>query len=117
MIAVIAPDGTLLGLFTSQVDAHLVAKPVGGTMWRCRPNSQECSVVASRVQARAVWWAGSSDRVLYRCGVPGWRALHCGRCRPAERHARLCALGARAVESKELVLQYTYNYTAIIMNE
>ena len=49
MIAVIAPDGTLLGLFTSQVDAHLVAKPVGGTMWRCRPNSQECSVVPSRV--------------------------------------------------------------------
>ena len=49
MIAVILPDGTLLGLFTSQVDAHLVAKPVGGTMWRCRPNSQECSVVPSRV--------------------------------------------------------------------
>ena len=45
MIAVIAPDGTLLGLFTSQVDAHLVAKPANATMWRCRPNSQECSVV------------------------------------------------------------------------
>ena len=45
LIAVIAPDNTLLGLFTSQVDAHLVAKPVGGTMWRCSPNSQECSVV------------------------------------------------------------------------
>jgi hypothetical protein len=51
IIAVISPDGTLLGLFTSQVDAHLVAKPVGGTMWRCRPNSQECSVVPSRVHA------------------------------------------------------------------
>ena len=50
LLAVIAPDGTLLGLFTSQVDAHLVAKPVGGTMWRCRPNSEECSVVPSRVQ-------------------------------------------------------------------
>jgi hypothetical protein len=49
MIAVIAPDGTLLGLFTSQVDAHLVAKPAGATMWRCSPNSQECSVVASHV--------------------------------------------------------------------
>ena len=45
LIAVIAPDNTLLGLFTSQVDAHLVAKPAGATMWRCRPNSQECSVV------------------------------------------------------------------------
>jgi hypothetical protein len=45
LIAVIAPDGTLLGVFTSQVDAHLVAKPAGATMWRCRPNSQECSVV------------------------------------------------------------------------
>lgn len=55
IIAVIAPDGTLIGLFTSQVDAHLVAKPVGATMWRCRPNSQECSVVPSRVHAPVEW--------------------------------------------------------------
>ena len=48
-IAVIGTDGTMYGLFTSQVDAWLVAKPLGATMWRCRPNSQECSVVASRV--------------------------------------------------------------------
>ena len=55
LIAVIAPDGTLLGLFTSQVDAHLVAKPANATMWRCRPNSQECSVVASRVHPSIEW--------------------------------------------------------------
>lgn len=55
IIAVIAPDRTLLGLFTSQVDAHLVAKPVGATMWRCRPNSQECSIVPSRVHTSVEW--------------------------------------------------------------
>ena len=42
MIAVISCDGTMLGLFTSQVDAWKAAKPVGATMWRCAPNSDVC---------------------------------------------------------------------------
>ena len=39
MIAVISCEGLMLGLYTSQVDAWKVAKPVGATMWRCTPNS------------------------------------------------------------------------------
>ena len=42
MIAVISCDGTMLGLFTSQVDAWKEAKPVGAAMWRCAPNSAVC---------------------------------------------------------------------------
>ena len=39
LIAVTAPDGALLALCTSQVDAHRVCKPVAGArMWRCFPN-------------------------------------------------------------------------------
>ena len=61
LIAVIAPNGTLLGLFTSGVDAHLVAKPAGATMWRCSPNSQDCSVISSRVHARVDWATDTSN--------------------------------------------------------
>ena len=42
MIAVISVDGAMLGLYTSQVDAWKVAKPVNALMWRCTPNSDVC---------------------------------------------------------------------------
>ena len=43
MIAVITIDGVMLGLYTSQVDAWKVAKPIiGASMWRCTPNSDVC---------------------------------------------------------------------------
>ena len=45
MIAVISIDGAMLGLYTSQVDAWLVAKPVGASMWRCTPNSDACEKI------------------------------------------------------------------------
>ena len=45
MIAVISRDGFMLGLFTSQVDAWQVAKPVGASMWRCAPNSDVCEKI------------------------------------------------------------------------
>ena len=35
-------DGVMLGLYTSQVDAWKVAKPIGASMWRCTPNSDAC---------------------------------------------------------------------------
>ena len=47
MIAVISRDGLMLGLFTSQVDAWKVAKPVGASMWRCAPNSDVCEKIES----------------------------------------------------------------------
>eukprot|EP01046_Picozoa_sp_COSAG06_P027038 COSAG06_NODE_2363_length_7003_cov_5.261008_4_plen_90_part_00 len=33
---------TQIGVYTSQVDAWQVAKPIGAVMWRCAPNSGEC---------------------------------------------------------------------------
>ena len=45
MIAVISRDGLMLGLFTSQVDAWQVAKPVGASMWKCAPNSDVCEKI------------------------------------------------------------------------
>jgi hypothetical protein len=42
MIAVISNEGTMLGLYTSQVDAWKIAKPIGASMWRCVPNSDIC---------------------------------------------------------------------------
>ena len=45
MIAVISIDGAMLGLYTSKVDAWLVAKPIGASMWRCTPNSDVCATV------------------------------------------------------------------------
>ena len=43
MIAVITCDGVMIGLYTSQVDAWKVAKPIlGASMWRCAPNSDVC---------------------------------------------------------------------------
>ena len=50
MIAVISTNGELLGLFTSGVDAHLVAKRTGAAMWECVPNSCDCKE-AGRMQA------------------------------------------------------------------
>ena len=39
-------DGTMLGLYTSQVDAWKVAKHIiGASMWRCTPNSDVCEVI------------------------------------------------------------------------
>ena len=43
MIAVISCDGTMLGLYTSQVDAWKIAKPMKALMWRCVPNSDVCT--------------------------------------------------------------------------
>ena len=45
VIAVITSDGVMLGLYTSQVDAWLVAKPRGASMWRCVPNSDLCEKI------------------------------------------------------------------------
>eukprot|EP01043_Picozoa_sp_COSAG02_P056786 COSAG02_NODE_6787_length_3361_cov_5.477928_4_plen_76_part_00 len=45
MIVVITPDGAMLGLFTSQVDAWKVAKPIGASMWSCTPNSGVCEKI------------------------------------------------------------------------
>ena len=42
LVAVITRDGRMVGLYTSQVDAWQVAKPIGAAMWRCAPNSGEC---------------------------------------------------------------------------
>eukprot|EP01044_Picomonas_judraskeda_P024260 COSAG03_NODE_6628_length_1027_cov_2.389666_1_plen_39_part_10 len=38
LVAVITRDGHMVGLYTSQVDAWQVAKPIGAVMWRCSPN-------------------------------------------------------------------------------
>ena len=45
MIAVTSCDGLMLGLFTSQVDAWKVAKPVKALMWRCAPDSDVCEKI------------------------------------------------------------------------
>ena len=50
MIAVISSDGLMLGLFTSQVDAWKVAKPVGASMWRCAPNSDVCEKIELKIR-------------------------------------------------------------------
>ena len=42
MIAVMSLDGVMLGLYTPQVDAWKVAKPVRAPIWRCVPNSDVC---------------------------------------------------------------------------
>ena len=42
LVAVITQDGRMVRLYTSQVDAWQVAKPIGAVMWRCAPNSGEC---------------------------------------------------------------------------
>ena len=44
MIAVMTIDDVMVGLYTSQVDAWKVAKPIiiGASMWRCTPNSEAC---------------------------------------------------------------------------
>ena len=47
LLAVTSPDGTLLALETSGVDAHLVAKPVpGARVFRCFPNCQSPELIA-----------------------------------------------------------------------
>ena len=47
---VTAPDGRVLGLYTSGVDAWLRAKPVAGArVCRVRPNADGAEVVASAV--------------------------------------------------------------------
>ena len=45
MIAVISCDGTMLGLYTSQVNAWKIAKPMKALMWRCVPNSDVCTKI------------------------------------------------------------------------
>jgi hypothetical protein len=35
----------MVGLYTSQVDAWQVAKPIGAVMWRCSPNSDQCVAI------------------------------------------------------------------------
>ena len=39
LLIVIDPQGDVLGVFTSGVDAHIVAKAAGGAVWRCAANS------------------------------------------------------------------------------
>ena len=46
-LVVTAPDGRVLGLYTSGVDAWQRAKPVGARVSRVRPNSDSAEVVAS----------------------------------------------------------------------
>ena len=45
LVAVITRDGHMVGLYTSQVDAWQVAKPIGAVMWRCSPNSDQCVAI------------------------------------------------------------------------
>ena len=47
LVAVTAPDGTLLSIETSQVDAWLRCKAVvGGKMFRCYPNCTAPELIA-----------------------------------------------------------------------
>ena len=45
LVAVVTRDGRMVGLYTSQVDAWQVAKPIGAVMWRCLPNSDQCVAI------------------------------------------------------------------------
>ena len=45
LVAVVTWDGRMVGLYTSQVDAWQVAKPIGAAMWRCTPNSDQCVAI------------------------------------------------------------------------
>ena len=50
LLVVTAPEGRVLGLYTSGVDAWLRAKPVAGArVCRVRPNADGAEVVASAV--------------------------------------------------------------------
>ena len=47
LLVVTAPDGTLLSVDTSQVDAWLTCKPVpGARIWRCHANCSSPRMVA-----------------------------------------------------------------------
>ena len=46
-LVVTAPDGRVLGMYTSGVDAWQRAKPVGARVSRVRPNTDSVEVVAS----------------------------------------------------------------------
>jgi hypothetical protein len=45
LVAVVTRDGRMVGLYTSQVDAWLDAKPLGAVMWRCAPNNDQCEAI------------------------------------------------------------------------
>ena len=46
---VVSPEGAVCGVFTSGVDAHLVAKAADGVVWLCAANSDKAVRVERRV--------------------------------------------------------------------
>ena len=50
LLIVIDPRGDVLGVFTSGVDAHIVAKAAGGAVWRCAANSDKAVRLESAVR-------------------------------------------------------------------
>ena len=61
LVAVVTRDGRMVGLYTSQVDAWQVAKPIGAVMWRCLPNSDQC-VAIQRAMTPERGGGGASGR-------------------------------------------------------
>ena len=50
LLIVVDPQGDVLGVFTSGVDAHLVAKAADGAVWRCGANSEKAVRLESAVR-------------------------------------------------------------------
>jgi hypothetical protein len=50
LLIVVDPQGDVLGVCTSGVDAHLVAKAAGGVVWRCGANSEKAVRLESAVR-------------------------------------------------------------------
>ena len=37
----------VVGVMTSPVDAHLIAKPLGAQIWTCQPNSTDATLLVA----------------------------------------------------------------------
>ena len=71
----------MVGLYTSQVDAWQVAKPIGAVMWRCSPNSDQCVAIqrAMTPERRDAGTARAGGGARGAGGAPLARVARAGR--------------------------------------
>ena len=47
MLYIVMHGSEVVGVMTSPVDAHLIAKPLGAQIWTCQPNSTDATLLRS----------------------------------------------------------------------
>ena len=45
MLYIVMHGADVVGVMTSAVDAHLIAKPLGAQIWTCQPNSADATLL------------------------------------------------------------------------